>query len=642
MSEGYQLTGTSHTTITVNGVLSKGISSESTSPTPTLTSQRTTTAIVRTSSATAPASATEPPSSHTEQSIASPSGQQPTEQETSSTTFVPVTLVPTAHQTQQSLVPPSEQQTSVQASIIVSSTPTTEEEQQSPSSVDVSDLVSIIQHATETAPSHTASTAPKALPESSTTGIGDYVASVIGLLTTATAPVPQAESTLTATHQSGAAVQSSDILPGTSGAAAGQTHTSAPALVRPSVLTIGSSIVTANEASQYVVGSQTLAPGSAISVDGNSYSLAPSATALFSNGQPSVLNNVAPSPSQAIAVDGTSIVYSPLGSSAYVFGSQTVRGGESITEGGHVVSVDSTNGVAVIDDSITTSLDQGTIAVATALPTASTAGVLNLSSQSVSYSQLGSSGYVIGSHTVSIGGVATVEGHTVSVQPSGSALVVDGSSTVALTEAMQTAAVHVLTAGSVSLSYSPSGSAYIFGSQVLTPGGVITTSGQTLSLGSSGEVVVDGTQTMSLLQASAVSAPTVDVGVGRITIAGETVPFTESGADVIVGSQTLSPGSVVTVEGEVLTLAPGQSQILVVSASHTSTADLHPTGPAVKTTSALIATSGARPTSNVSPAAQSPSSPGTSQGVPAKSFDQTSTYWLVCFVLFLLTTLATT
>lgn len=65
--------------------------------------------------------------------------------------------------------------------------------------------------------------------------------------------------------------------------------TAAPILLPP-ILTIGTTTITANDRTEYAVGSQTLTPGgSAITVSGTTLSLTPSATAVVVNGQSSSL-----------------------------------------------------------------------------------------------------------------------------------------------------------------------------------------------------------------------------------------------------------------------------------------------------------------------------------------------------------------
>lgn len=91
----------------------------------------------------------------------------------------------------------------------------------------------------------------------------------------------------------------------------------------PPVVTIAGGTYTANSASQYLIGSQTLAPGGqAITINGITYSLAHSATALVSNGITIPLTSSTPPVSTALTIGGT--IYPENAASEFIIGTQTL------------------------------------------------------------------------------------------------------------------------------------------------------------------------------------------------------------------------------------------------------------------------------------------------------------------------------
>ncbi|OAL49795.1 hypothetical protein IQ07DRAFT_680206 [Pyrenochaeta sp. DS3sAY3a] len=109
------------------------------------------------------------------------------------------------------------------------------------------------------------------------------------------------------------------------------------------VLTVGSNTVTANSQGQYIIGTQTLNPGgSAITVDGTTYSLGPSGTAIVVNGVTSTLANSGPvTVAPELTINGKS--YSATvrdGTTEYVLGEgTTLKPGEAVTISGTTYSL---------------------------------------------------------------------------------------------------------------------------------------------------------------------------------------------------------------------------------------------------------------------------------------------------------------
>ncbi|MCJ1247495.1 hypothetical protein MMC30_004709 [Trapelia coarctata] len=130
-----------------------------------------------------------------------------------------------------------------------------------------------------------------------------------------------------------------------------------PAPAPAPVLTLGATPITANSASQYILGTQTLSPGSPpITISGTTYSLPTSATVLLVNGVPSALP-AQPKQSFTPTLDSASraLILDP---------SQTLSVGEVLTYSGEIVSLRTTtggvpDGVVVISGTKTTTVGLG-------------------------------------------------------------------------------------------------------------------------------------------------------------------------------------------------------------------------------------------------------------------------------------------
>lgn len=109
-----------------------------------------------------------------------------------------------------------------------------------------------------------------------------------------------------------------------------------------SVITMGGFVINANSDGQYVIGSQTLVPGSsAIIASSTTYSLAPSATAIVVNGVFTLLCRVQQASSGGAAAITTIGASTVTANSAgdYVIDSQTLVPGSAITSAGTTYSL---------------------------------------------------------------------------------------------------------------------------------------------------------------------------------------------------------------------------------------------------------------------------------------------------------------
>ena len=185
-----------------------------------------------------------------------------------------------------------------------------------------------------------------------------------------------------------------------------------------------------------------------------------------------------------------------------------------------------------------------------------------------------------GSETILPGGSpATYNGMIVSLASSANEMVI-GSSTIILGPTSTTPAPAPAVTFQIGASVYTITSAgpLTVGSQTLTPGGIITVDGTPVSLAPSATAIVVGTSTVPLSQNGATPAASLVLTLGSST-------FTEDFAsNFVIGTQTLTPGGMITVDGVVIALAPGATQILVGSNTQalepllTSTSPANPGG----------------------------------------------------------------
>lgn len=357
--------------------------------------------------------------------------------------------------------------------------------------------------------------------------------------------------------------------------------------VPPPLLTVGSSTLTPNAATQFFIApGQTLTPGGTATIDGTMVSLAPAASFVVVGGSTQFLPAAAPgagtftSPPQ-IVVGGATITALPSQGNlnnnqnnvqnnaapapTFVIEGQTLApGGQAITIGSNTVSL-MPGGSSVVVNGVTsavsippTQLSQPRIAIGNEMFTANPGG----------------NTFVIGDQTLSAGGQAiTVSGTVVSLAPSASFVVING-----VTSALPNpAAARITTAPSITIGnevFRPlpgTGLSYVIGSSTLTPGGMIVVSGTTISLAAGATAVVINGQT-SLLTPTAqpiiTNAPLLTIGSSTITAI--------SGTTYIIGGQTLTPGGTITVDGTTIVLAPGATQLVYGSSGRSTTTALFP------------------------------------------------------------------
>jgi len=249
-----------------------------------------------------------------------------------------------------------------------------------------------------------------------------------------------------------------------------------------------------------VVGGTTLRPGLPAVTIGNTPVSVGSAGLVVGAGSAATTIPLPAAPEAPLITPGPSVAIFPLdaqtytadGSKGLVIGGTTLTlGGPAITISGSIVSVGATG---IVVTPLNGQQAGQPITYAFSASTYITVG-------GQSFDILSSGGVIhIGTAILTPGGApVTINGHTFSFGSSG--VVVDGTSTVPFA-AIATAHVTLKDGGSVDMS-SYGGLIHV-GTAVLTPGGPpVTINGHIYSADTSGDVIIDGTSTISLSPASA-------------------------------------------------------------------------------------------------------------------------------------------
>ncbi|KAL6721364.1 hypothetical protein ACLMJK_000467 [Lecanora helva] len=310
-----------------------------------------------------------------------------------------------------------------------------------------------------------------------------------------------------------------------------------PAAVAPPIITFGSQTITANAQGTYIIGDQTLVPGSTIAVQGTPISLNAGGDEVIINSITQSLSPQNPAITAPPALTLGAQIITPIAQGQYVIASQTLTPGGVITVSGTPISL-ATHGAYAVMGSSTQLLAQAS------------AARLTLGAQVITPNAQGE--YIIGSQTLSPGGAITVSGTPVSLASDGAYAVV-GTSTESLSQQPVTSPLPRLTIGGQTITPNAQGQ-YIIGSQTLSPGDELTVSGTPVSLAPNGAYALVGTSTEPLHQPTT-SPPPLTLGTQTIT------PNAQS--QYIINGQTLTPGGVLTVSGTPISLAPNDAYAVI-------------------------------------------------------------------------------
>lgn len=308
-------------------------------------------------------------------------------------------------------------------------------------------------------------------------------------------------------------------------------------------ITVGAQIFTANSASQYVAGGQTLVPGgAAITVSGTRLSLAPSATQIEIGSSTIVLgHNFTPSPPPPLLTLG-SHTYTANSKSQYTIAGQTlIPGGPAVTVSGTRLSL-APSATQVVVGSSTIQLGP----VFTPPP-------LTFGSQT--FTADSASDYIIDGQTLIPGAPAiTISNTRISLAPDASEAVIGGSTETLLSGPT----LPPIVIGSQTFTANEAG-AYVIGSQTVTPGASgIVVPASLLGAGASLSVyTVAGQVFTANSTAFSIDGTTISVGGPGVTISGTPISLQASGI-LDIGNSTITLSSANSTNGPQLAAFTGK------------------------------------------------------------------------------------
>ena len=345
--------------------------------------------------------------------------------------------------------------------------------------------------------------------------------------------------------------------PGSEGLINTQLESSGEAKAAPRLSYAGTTIQPDSSGQYNIPGVGTISPGGPpVTINNNIYSLAPSATALISNGIAApitfIANSPASSPQPPVLTMGKSAYTADVPSNFVIGGQTLVPGGPEITISGTPVSLAPGATQGIIGSSTFTIPPVGISPAASQgqKPTSTFAG------STYSANSLGQ--FLVAGQTLTPGAVITVSGTLVSLASSGEFAVI-GSSTELLGKSGMTT-LPVLTFDGTTFN-ADALSEFIVDGQTLTPDGSITVSGTLISYPFGGASVVIGTSTEPLSFATIIGADSP-----IITFDGSTYTADRS-SNFIIDGQTLTPGGVIGVSGTPISYAAAGTDVVVASST---------------------------------------------------------------------------
>lgn len=368
-----------------------------------------------------------------------------------------------------------------------------------------------------------------------------------------------------------------------------------PQPTQVTVGTIGTIPIVIGPSSEVIVGSQTLQPGGpAITVGGATpVSLAPSATAIVVGGTTSQLPQIFIPPAQPAAqappilTIGSSTLTPNAATQFFIAPGQTLTPGGVATIDGTVVSLAPSASFVVIGGSTqflpagpgpapaATNPPQIIVGGSTITAQPSQGGPANPNNQN---NPNAGPTFIVSDQTLAPGGPAiTVSGTTLSLAPSGSFIVINGVTSTVVTPTNGNPAAAQITAPPLTIGngvFRPlpgTGTSYLIGTRILTPGGVVVVGDLTISLAPGATALVINGQTSLIApqpQPIITNAPLLTIGSQTYTAI--------SGTTFLIGGQTLTPGGTITVDGTTISLAPGATELIYGSSGRSTTTALFP------------------------------------------------------------------
>ncbi|PVH97001.1 hypothetical protein DM02DRAFT_658670 [Periconia macrospinosa] len=318
--------------------------------------------------------------------------------------------------------------------------------------------------------------------------------------------------------------------------------------------------------SDVVIAGQTLQPGApAVTLGGNLVSLESSANAIIigskTSSLPQVLFPGAVAQTQAAAVPlitiGSSTYTANAATQYYIGPGQILTPGGTVDLGSTVVSLGPSASFVVVNGQT-----QTFPATVPANPTARPEIVLGgstitaIDSTDISDQQDGprvGPVFVVSGQTLTPGKEITVSGTTISFEQAGSAVIINGVTSTFAAPAAPGITPPPITIGQQIINpLGGSGISYNIDNKILTPGGIITISGTTISLAPDATALI-----INGVVSKISSSPLLTIGSNVYTAAPA------SGISYVIQGQTLTPGGTINLDGTTISLSPSATALVV-------------------------------------------------------------------------------
>jgi len=346
-----------------------------------------------------------------------------------------------------------------------------------------------------------------------------------------------------------------------------------PQTTHPLALTIGSDVLTANAATQFLLASgNVLTPGGQVIQDGTTINLDSQGSIAVVNGVTQTLAPPTITPLPHLTIGGT--VYEANLASTFEIAGQELTPGGSITVDGTKIAL-AEDATAVVINGVTKTLD--TVPDSTPTPGTTSPAVVNVAGET--FTVLDGSTFANDEATLTPGGVITIgtgdSATTISLgNPGSNNIVINGATSTLNLGSINTP--QLLTIDGQIFAADASGAFGIHG-QTLSRGGnaiTFTTNGvvETLSLNSNGDKLIINGMTSTLEPAS---SPEQTANPLTINDQLYTALNGAGGASYIIAGQTLTEGGAITYseggEVETVSLSPGGTVAIINGVSSTIT-----------------------------------------------------------------------
>lgn len=311
------------------------------------------------------------------------------------------------------------------------------------------------------------------------------------------------------------------------------------------VLTFDGSTYQANQASQFFIDGQTVAPGGVITVSGTPIAIGTDVSIAVVGGSTQSLSSTIATPKPLLTFAGST--YTADDSNNFVID------GKTLTKGG-TVNIDNTQ---LSLDQAGTGVVIGTSTQALAFPSITAAAGPIITFGGSTYTIGSSSDFILNGQTLSKGGIITIDGTKLSYGEAGTDVVIGTSTQLLSLPTITAVAEQILTFGG-STYIADFSSDFIIDGQTLAKGQVITIDGTRLSYNQAGTDVVIGTSTQELSTTNIIAAQEKPA----ITIDGSTF-YADPSSDFIIDGQTLTKGGVITVQGTPISYGVSGTDVVV-------------------------------------------------------------------------------